>query len=129
MEFVSLTESRSTRSWKATRPCEMLLVSLSERNEHGPLLQPNEMTSDHRVAGSSPARCMPQYQSLIKDYARLGIPLLSRFLATFELLKTSLCGTSKRQFGTLPSSQSSCHSADHQSGQFNLPSGQDPAWP
>jgi hypothetical protein len=25
--FVSLTESRSTRSWKATRPCEMLLVS------------------------------------------------------------------------------------------------------
>jgi hypothetical protein len=26
-EFVSLTESRSTRSWRATRPCEMVLVS------------------------------------------------------------------------------------------------------
>jgi predicted DNA-binding transcriptional regulator AlpA len=45
---------------------------LSERSEHGVVLQPNKMTSDHRVAGWSPIGCMPKPESLTRE----SIPLL-----------------------------------------------------
>ena len=45
-EFVSLTESRSTRSWRATRLCEMTLVSdLVKRSEQGLFLQEEQKST------------------------------------------------------------------------------------
>src|SRR5258708_21198198 len=57
-EFVSLTESRSTRSWKATRPCEVPLASdpFRAQQTRGTSLRRNKMTSDRR--GNSSFRAL-----------------------------------------------------------------------
>lgn len=79
MEFSSLTESRLTRLWNATRPCEMLLVSdtfRAQQTQAGRLCSRTRMTSGHRVAGSilAPALLLDVQDLCIRSRdSRLGV--------------------------------------------------------
>jgi hypothetical protein len=96
VEFVSLIESQSTRSWRATRPREMTLASsLSERSEDGLFLQveQNDYGSEGCVFESRRVHCSLSMTYALNQ-ASVSIAawtLLEHFLISSVQVVDSIC--------------------------------------